>query len=249
MAFRVPFILSWVAVAGTLLFGVHGAINLAISAEIVVESVKPTGSPATPVRYGVTREDFRRLSSVLPGADYVVPVREMAARAVRGERQLAIRFIGTTPEYTQLDKLTLEQGRFLMQKDLDNRNNIAVVDTATAQHLFPGGQAIGENIRVSGHYFLIVGLLAAEPEPSSDEREVPRVLIPLTTMQSRFGDTVLQTRTGSLQVERYELSRIHVVMETAASWEQGASVTQSLMNEHHEKRDYSVRKIPTSVRD
>ncbi len=252
MAFRVPFVLSWIAVAGTLLFGFHGAINLALSAEIVVESVKPAGSPATTDRYGVTREDFRRLSSVLPDAKHIVPVREMAVRAVHGERQLAIRFIGTTPEYRHVEELTIEQGRFLMQKDLDNRNNIAVVETTTAQRLFPGGQAIGGNIRISGHYFLIVGLVEPRPVTSSNKREASRparVLIPLTTMQSRLGDTVLQTRTGSFQVEHYELSRIHIMLETAASLDQGVAIIQSLMNKCHEKQDYSVRKIPTSARD
>jgi hypothetical protein len=227
----------YLVVTGTLLFGPHIAISLGTAAEIVVESIKPAVSQTAPLLYGVTREDARRIAGTLPGVRCVVPVREMEMRAVSGDRQRTVRFLGTTPEFSELEDWTLEQGRLLLQKDLDNRNNVAVVDTTTSRHLFPDGQAIGRNIRISKDYFLIVGLVAPR---SVDSREAC-VMIPLTTMQSRFGDTVVQARSGNFQLERYELSRIRVGMESAASAEQGAASIQSLMSKYHEKRDYAVR--------
>ena len=243
--------LSWISIAAPLLFVFDGVVSLGIAAEIVVENVKPSESKATVTRYGLTREDFRRISSALPGVQQIVPVRTMPIRAVQGERELSLQLIGTVAGYEHRDKLTLKQGRFLMAKDVDNRNNIAVVDALTAQRLFPDGRAIGKNIRISNHYFLIVGLLTPEPETSRKSREVSgqgRVFIPLTTMRSRYGDMVLQSRTGSMQVEHYELSRIHVVVATATNVNQAVLVIQSLMNKYHEKQDYSVRTVGTSAR-
>jgi putative ABC transport system permease protein len=251
MAASVPRVFCWIGLSATFLF-VSASVRNVAAAEIVIESVKPAESPATPVRFGVTREDLRRISSTLPGVQHVMPVREIPARAVHGEREQQLRLVGTTPEYAQLNKRKLEQGRFLLAKDLRNRNNIAVVDSLTARRLFPGGQAIGKNIRLSKHYFLIVGVLAVDSESSSRTDETSgsyRVIIPLTTMQSRYGDMVLQTQSGTFQVQRYELSRVHVVTENAADLNQTAAVIESLLNKYHDKEDYAIRVVGPTGRN
>jgi putative ABC transport system permease protein len=155
-------------------------------------------------------------------------------------------------EYGDLEELTMEQGRFLMSKDVANRNNVAVIDTVSARRLFPDGQAIGESIRLANHYFLVVGLLAPERRASSESGEtsvVGRAFIPLTTMHSRYGDMVLQRLTSSFQVERYELSRIRVVMASASSASRAAAVIESLMGKYHERADYSVRTVGASSQE
>jgi hypothetical protein len=118
--------------------------------------------------------------------------------------------------------------------------------------LFPDGRAIGKNIRISNHYFLIVGLLTPEREASNERRETSEgryAFIPLTTMRSRYGDIVFHRRAGSMHVDRYELSRIHVVMATATNMNRAIEIIESLMKEHHEVHDYSVRTVSTSARN
>ena len=155
-----PAMQSSVSIVASLLLLHHGVISSA--AEIVVESVRPSENTGTLTRYGLTRDDLQRISSTLPGVQQVIPERTMPTEASYGDRRVSLELIGTVADYVRLGKVTLRQGRFLLPKDGDNRNNIAVVDTITAQRLFPDRQAIGKSIRISKHYFLIVGVLVLE---------------------------------------------------------------------------------------
>ena len=85
-----PHVLCKAGFTALLLFVFNGVVSSATAAEIVVENVKPPERSATVARYGLTREDCRRIAGALPAAQRIVPVREMpvqAVHAVRDSRQ------------------------------------------------------------------------------------------------------------------------------------------------------------------
>ena len=217
-----------------------GASRNASASEIIVESVKPEQSGAGINRYGLTREDHQQILRTVPGLRQIVPVRTMSQPAVQGERLLNIELVGTTAELATLGKLSVSRGRFLTDKDVKNRNNIAVIGAETARRLFTSDNPVGKNIRIGNHYFLVVGQLE-EPEEKT-EGETEHVYIPLTAMQSRFGDTVINRSAGSFEAVQYELSQIRIVPENARDLLPIIKTLRTLLERTHEQQDYAIRR-------
>ena len=84
---------------------------------IIVRSIKPPeGSSRTTtmfLEYGLLRDDFERLSTI-PAVELAVPMRELPLKEVYFlDRKIAARIVGCTPEYLQVNRLEMEEGRFL----------------------------------------------------------------------------------------------------------------------------------------
>ncbi len=229
--------------------GSHLRGATAVAAEIVLESVQPDQAATGVASYGLTRTDLHRIQHALPRLQWLVPVRSMPHRATRGERESDIQLVGTTADLAVIEQLKMARGRFLTKKDVANRNNIAVIDVRTAQVLFGSEDPIGENIRIGDHYYLIVGQWE-EPPQTAVRRNAPNVVyIPLTTMQSRYGDRVVRRTAGTFEVAQYELSQIRVIPETNTDVVGIAEILQALLQKTHERKDYSIQTVADAPRN
>ena len=50
--------------------------------------------------------------------------------------------LGTSPEYAEISSITVQEGRFLLQLDVDYNQKIAVIGTAVANDIFKGQSPI-----------------------------------------------------------------------------------------------------------
>ena len=102
---------------------------------IIVRSVKPSedaptagGGTTFVLRYGLTRDDFRVLSRTLASRiNGIVPMREVMLDVRHINYNVSARVVGCTPEYMEMNHLQLATGRFLTDKDLHDRLNVAVL--------------------------------------------------------------------------------------------------------------------------
>lgn len=86
--------------------------------------------------------------------------------------------LGTSPEYSEINSTTVQEGRFLIQLDIDFNQKIAVIGTAVANDIFKGQSPIGKTMKISGQQFKVVGVLtqtANGVDASTDDR----VIIPI----------------------------------------------------------------------
>ena len=155
---------------------------------IRITSVKPPRKAASSfiVRYGVTRDDIvhiRQITSV----HQVVPLRTFVGETRHGDRKIKTRVTGTTTQLAALRGLQVMKGRFLTAADVARFNNIAVIDSTAARKLFPFGEAIGKNIRVGTHYFLIVG----ETKTPAESSDPPAVYVPISTMRFSIRSAII----------------------------------------------------------
>jgi len=99
---------------------------------------------------------------------------------------------GTDDDYLSILNYEMSEGRFLIDSDLDNRQRVAVVGSEIKSELFGNASAVGEEIKINGQTYTIVGSLAEKGSSmmgSNDEV----VVIPLTTAQRLSGDTSIRT--------------------------------------------------------
>ena len=99
--------------------------------------------------------------------------------------------IGTTPNYPDVRKYTVATGRMFEHGDDDGRKRVAVLGATTADNLDPGNgnSLVGQNIRISGIEFEVIGVFAPKGGASGFNDPDDQVIIPLSTARFRVMDT------------------------------------------------------------
>lgn len=102
--------------------------------------------------------------------------------------------IGVTPNYLEVHKITIDDGSFITQNDVDSLKKIAVVGPTVVTNLFPdGSNPIGQTIKVNGQNLTIVGITVAKGGTGFNNQD-DIVYVPLTTAQKQlFGANYLSS--------------------------------------------------------
>lgn len=107
----------------------------------------------------LTLGDARALRAV-PGIEKVVPVVFGTARVSSGERARDAFVYGATSDGPEVWSFEVRLGRFLPETELDRATPVAVLGPKLKAELFGAENAIGRRIRVGGHRFLVIGVMA-----------------------------------------------------------------------------------------
>jgi len=114
----------------------------------------------------------------------------------QGTNNNTVNVVGTNPVFSTAQNVNAQFGRFINDEDVELRRNHAVIGSFNVQDLFGGRNPIGENIRLDGVLFTVVGVLeesAGGRQGSGDDR----IIIPYPTAMSLFNSG----RIGSYIVE------------------------------------------------
>jgi putative ABC transport system permease protein len=218
---------------------------------IIVRSIKPSAVSPTGnewvLTYGVTRDDFDRLRDTIPTVKQAMPVRELRKEFRWGNNVVDGRLVGCSPVYASVTRLEMDQGRFIGDPDMQQKNNVCVLSAITASTLFPYEDPIGRSIRVENTYYVVIGV--AKPKAPSaaiggsmDSQDFSKdVYIPISTLWSRVGDLVITERQGSSEGERVQLNQITLQVDEVDNVMRTAEVVKStLASAHGEKTDFGV---------
>ncbi|MGH4139570.1 ABC transporter permease [Clostridium sp.] len=87
--------------------------------------------------------------------------------------------LGTSPDYSAINSTTVQEGRFLIQMDIDYNQKIVVIGTAVANDIFKGTSPIGKTMKIIGQQFKVVGVLTQTAD-GVDSSTDDRVIIPIS---------------------------------------------------------------------
>ncbi len=105
----------------------------------------------------------------------------------RGLKTGSFQVIGDLSEAIKIQKLKINEGRFLNQKDIDDNRKVCVIGTRVKEVLFKKGEScIGQYIRVSGVYFMVIGVRTPQSSGQDGQEEAQTINLPLTTFQKTF---------------------------------------------------------------
>ncbi|HEX5435722.1 MAG TPA: ABC transporter permease [Gemmatimonadaceae bacterium] len=159
-----------------------------------------TVRPARVFRGGVSSSQYRAHLWVDDGTALQTKGTIFAAVEPEMTRQLQVQFrdqntatqiIGTTPNYLDVRKYTIAQGKMFTQGDDDGRKRVAVIGATVASDLAPQeppAYLLGQSIRIRGIEFTVIGITAPKGGASSFNDPDDQVLIPLQTAQFRVFD-------------------------------------------------------------
>lgn len=102
--------------------------------------------------------------------------------------------IGTSPDYADIEDMHVQEGRYILELDMEYRQKIAVLGTAVVDELFEGIDPVGESIKIDGTPFTVVGILE-EKDGGQAGGEDDVIIIPVTTAQRVFKSATIRTFT------------------------------------------------------
>lgn len=103
-----------------------------------------------------------------------------------GKEHVSISMNGIFPNYPELEAIRLKEGRFINQRDMEERRKVIVLHEKTVRMLFPRTKALGQYIDAQGVAYRVVGIYTDQNSFS------PSALIPFTTLQLVYskGDSI-----------------------------------------------------------
>ncbi len=178
---------------------------------IIVRSIKPpnevTANIRGPVPYGLLREDYDRLIETIPTIKSALPIREMRRQFRYRDKLIDGRLVGCTPGYAEVTRLVIDHGHFITDAEVTHKQNHCVLAAEVAERLFGFLDPVGRTIHVDddADYYVVVGVLkprtatAAVGGSLAAQDFSKDVYVPITTLRSRIGDSIVTRRSGILR--------------------------------------------------
>jgi putative ABC transport system permease protein len=125
--------------------------------------------------------DVALIENSVPDVLHVVPEVSKQVSVQNDTHSYSWWVSGSYPLVTEVQKLDVDYGRFYSEKDLEQRNHVAVIGSEAKSKLYSGLYPIGQRIRIKDVSFTVIGVLRAKMQEGDDN--INRVIyIPFSTM-------------------------------------------------------------------
>jgi putative ABC transport system permease protein len=134
-------------------------------------------------------------------------------------------FVGTTPSYLPAHSYRVQEGASFTAADVSQHKRVAVIGQEVVQELFAGISPVGQNMKVDGSNYEVVGVLAKKgTNGATNEDDV--AMAPITTVQSSLTGagpidsiTVQATSESTLNAAEAQVTQVleerHKIKDTA----------------------------------
>ena len=151
---------------------------------------QPTTKPYKGLKAGrmflYDNADVEALKNV-PEISIVCPQAKLSYNIVRGLKTGTYDVMGQYPEISIIQKVNIIKGRFINQKDIDDKRKICVIGPRIQEVYFKKDEnPIGKYIRINGVYFMVIGLTQPNQGGNEGREQAQTVFTPFTTFQKAF---------------------------------------------------------------
>jgi putative ABC transport system permease protein len=138
-------------------------------------------------RKNLILEDYQAVADACRDCEYVGAVLRGSGNVKHGEQSISDTTIqGITPSMATILDTDLTSGRMLNETDLNSRLPVAVVGTDIVEHLMAGVDPIGQEIRVDGWTYQVIGVGKKKGKTLGQSAD-NYVLMPITVFLKKYG--------------------------------------------------------------
>jgi len=193
--------------------------------------VTPSFSRSTAGRFAagtLTYDDAEAIAQQVPGVAGV-SVEQPASETVKyGSVAIEdVSILGTTPDFPSVRGVTIAQGRFFNETELDRATKAAVLGSDLATELFGSSNPIGEKITVGNTKLTVIGVAAQRGSVAGQDWD-SRLYTPITVVFERFAFS----RFASMQGNPVRI--IYAQAESADAMEDTILQIKLLLAKRHE---------------
>ncbi|HEX9610680.1 MAG TPA: ABC transporter permease [Gemmatimonadales bacterium] len=161
-------------------------------------------------RVSLTVDDAQALARSARYLSAVVPELSRNLQIKRGNQNVNVSVVGTTPNYAEVRNYTITAGRMFTPGEDESRRRFAVLGSAIPEMFNANPQAmIGQEIQIRGIPFEIVGILSEKGAQGSFNNPDEQILIPLQTARYRVAGT---DRLRSITVAVADMKNMNLAM-------------------------------------
>jgi putative ABC transport system permease protein len=167
----------------------------------------------------LTRADADALNDSFqaPSVIGVAPIMQDGAEVSAMGETTSTTLDAVTPEYESVRNATLAEGEFINDTHLLSRSAVVILGHDTAENLFGHVDGlVGEIVRIEGQPFRVIGVLT-EKGGSGFTNEDDRVIVPLTTAQSRLLRRSTPNRVDMILVQAIDAESVPQASEEVAA--------------------------------
>ena len=151
-----------------------------------------------------------------PSVALVAPLLQGTGKVSYAGESTVTQINGVTPDYEAVRNNGVSEGEFIREEHILGQASVALIGPETAENLFGRREGlVGETIRIEGQPFRIIGVLESKGG-SGFSNEDDRVLVPLTTAQSRLLRRSSRDRVDMLMVQAVDAASVPVATEEIA---------------------------------
>ena len=182
----------------------------------------------------ITTSDLKSLENN-PAIESVSPIISGSSTAKASGNSSSVTLKGITGEYEDIQNISVQKGRYILDVDNDNRLQVCLIGVTAAKDLFGHTDVEGETIRISGRNFKIIGVL--EEDGSSQRDSNDSVIYTTFTTAQR----IMQNST----ISSFYVSATNEGMLNMAE----SAVDSFLLEKTGDEDSYTITNIADSVSD
>ena len=163
-----------------------------VGSNIVYAELVRTGSQSATLGDEVTRGDLDAVERDIPDVTHVAGTHDIQMTVVAGGVERPVTLVAVTEGFEAIRNLLVVSGRYFDADDMQSHSKVCLLTEDLARVVFPGTDAVGQDIRVGELRFTIVGVFK-ERVATFGQSEIAResVMVPFDLLKSYAGtDTV-----------------------------------------------------------
>jgi len=209
---------------------------------------------------GLTYGDAQAISDLYSSARRVVPVCRVFGEARRSGQTAPAKVFGTTPDYREVSRIDLAEGRFIDEHDVAERARVCVIGSDVKRSAFFLEDSIGQHLKIGTEQFQVIGVLAERAAMAGRSvfslRDLNQdIYLPITVAMDDFQiyvEQAIPVDVGGLskllarmfdrpQLEKRPVTQIIVQVEDESqTWEAARVARRILERRHKEIPDFEI---------
>ena len=181
-----------------------------------------------------TQKDVSAIRDQVSGIAAVAPVSSRSLSSIHLQNARSTNVTGTTPDYFQINKWTLADGRLFNEIDLRAGSAVCVIGTTVKRELFGTENPIGAKIRLGKASCEVIGVLASKGQGGMGDQD-DILVVPLSTLQRR-----LIGKTSSRDISQITISAEDSANSTALIAELNSLMRQRRNLQSNQDDNFSV---------
>jgi putative ABC transport system permease protein len=143
-------------------------------------------------RFRFKVEDVKSIRDNIPDLRFISPRNQLSGfgndnNVVRGLNTGAYNVYGDYPEIINQDPMTITEGRFINQNDIQEKRKIAIIGAGVRNELYDKEEEIiGSYIKIQGVNFMVVGTYKKNSNDGDGEEAQKEIYVPFTSFSQAF---------------------------------------------------------------
>ncbi|MGB5227185.1 ABC transporter permease [Eudoraea sp.] len=143
-------------------------------------------------RFRFKVEDVKSIRDNIPNLRFISPRNQLGGfgndnNVVRGLNTGAYNVYGDYPEIINQDPMSITEGRFINQNDIQEKRKIAIIGAGVRNELYDKGEEVmGSYIKIQGVNFMVVGTYKKKSSDGDGEEAQKEIYVPFTSFSQAF---------------------------------------------------------------